>query len=118
MGTTNKIFSLGDRYVCIHRRLSEPKLGTIVALTTEPGKTIGLQFEGFDAGHNCDGFGEKNSCLWVTPDNIYSELEWSEIDKMQIGIRQFAAKNHSTLDINTLRQMERNVVGSIKGHDE
>jgi len=76
-GTSNTTFTIGDRYWCVSSSLPAPLLGTIIALTDVPGKSIGLQFdEEVGKRLTCDGAGLFNQCLWVYPDFIYDETEW------------------------------------------
>ena len=70
--------SVGDKMWCTHRRLSSPLLGTIIALTDEPGKVIGLEFEEDMNGHSCDGRGPDRHCLWVSSVHILTEVEYED----------------------------------------
>ena len=66
----------GDQFWCLHRRLLRPQFGTVIALTTEPGKSIGLEFADPIGGHSCDGRGQDGYCLWVTPEHILTDAEF------------------------------------------
>lgn len=70
--------SVGDKMWCTHRRLSSPLLGTIIVLTDEPGKMIGLKFEEDINGHSCDGRGQDKYCLWASPVHILTEEEYAD----------------------------------------
>jgi hypothetical protein len=81
-GTGNTTFTVGDKYWCVSSGLSAPLLGTIIVLTDNPGKRIGLQFdEEIGKRLTCDGAGLFNQCLWVHPDFIYDEDEWVAVDQ-------------------------------------
>lgn len=81
-GTADTEFSIGDRYWCVDPFLEQPLLGTIVALTNAPGKTIGLEFDVEIGGRlSCDGDGAFNRCLWVTVLNIYNVSEWESVSQ-------------------------------------
>ncbi len=82
--------SVGDSMWCTHRRLPSPLLGTIIALTDEPGKMIGLEFEEDVGGHSCDGRGQDKYCLWVSPVQILTEEEYA--DKIAADQAALAAK--------------------------
>jgi hypothetical protein len=71
--------SVGDKMWCTHRRLPSPLLGTIIVLTDEPGKMIGLEFEEEVNGHTCDGRGQDKKCLWVLPIHIMTEVEYADM---------------------------------------
>lgn len=64
--------------VVLHSRLAKPMVGTILVLTAEVGKTVGVQFESDVKGHTCDGRGENGKCLWVSPMNVFSPEEIPE----------------------------------------
>ncbi len=86
-GTNTTAFRLGDKFWCIDPILSAPKLGSIVSLTDNPGKMIGLQFdEKIGSNISCDGVGAADSCLWVRPDSIYTEVEWQAV-KDELGVQ-------------------------------
>jgi hypothetical protein len=80
-GTANTEFTLGDKYWCVYKALSQPMIGTIIALTDAPGKTIGLQFDTDDiiSRIDCDGRGPLGKCLWTIPQYIYSTDEWDNV---------------------------------------
>lgn len=79
-GTNAVEFRLDDKFWCVDSHLKEPKLGSIVSLTDNPGKMIGLQFdEKIGSNVSCDGAGAVDSCLWVRPDSIYTEVEWQAV---------------------------------------
>lgn len=68
---------IGDQ-VAVHKleHLLAPVLGRIIAITTKPGKTVGVEFEEPIGLHSCDGRGKDKYCIWaalhhlVMPDQI------------------------------------------------
>lgn len=81
--TQVKKISKGDKFVCTLDRLSKPTLGTVIALTNEPGKLIGLQFAEDVKGHSCDNRGKHGYCLWVSRYNILTESEYADSLKVE-----------------------------------
>jgi len=65
----------GGQFICVHPKLSSPKLGMVIALTSDPAKMIGLQFTDDVGGHSCDGRGVDRHCLWVRPEHIMTVEE-------------------------------------------
>ena len=64
--------------------LPRPRKGTIIRLSSEPGKAVGVEFEeplgGVDENgqswgtiHTCDGRGKNGYCLYVRPDQVLDE---------------------------------------------
>lgn len=74
--TQAKKISKGDKFVCTLKRLSKPLIGTVIALTNEPGKKIGLEFEEDVKGHSCDGRGKDGHCLWASQYDILTKEEY------------------------------------------
>src|SRR4051812_4223437 len=70
----------GQKLWCLSRQFSKPLLGTVICLTTEPGKQIGLQFEESVperlAHLNLDGRGKKGYCVWAHVDHVLTEDEY------------------------------------------
>lgn len=59
-----------------------PLTGTIIALTDEPGKLIGVQFEQeLFAGHSCDGVGVNKKCLWVHYSNVITDEQLAMLNQ-------------------------------------
>ena len=100
-GTSDIVFTIGDKYWCVLSRLQTPLLGTIVALTDIPGKLIGLEFSIHVNGHTCDGCGHDGKCLWVTPESIYNQTEWKSINNAVLSQMAFeqAIKGNSFEEI-------------------
>lgn len=67
----------GEQYWCFQRHFTRPMLGTIICLTTTPGKLIGLQFEEelpAPLAHlDCDGRGKRGYCAWSHPNYLYTK---------------------------------------------
>lgn len=76
--TQVKKISKGDRFICVLNRLSKPTLGTVIALTNEPGKLIGLEFAEDVKGHSCDNRGKPGYCLWASRYDILAESEYED----------------------------------------
>lgn len=74
--TQIKKISKGDVFVCTLKRLKSPVAGTIIALTNEPGKLIGLEFSENVNGHSCDGRGKDGHCLWASQYDILTKEEY------------------------------------------
>ena len=76
----------GMRFVCVHPALEQPVMGTVIALTTNETKQIGLQLDG-EGFHDCDGRGEPGKCIWVRPNHILTEEEYAaeEASKQQLA---------------------------------
>lgn len=82
--------SKGDKFWCNHRKAgSKYILGTVIALTDQPGKLIGLQFEANVSGHSCDGKGKQGYCLWTGIENLLSESEYADHLKTVKSATQF-----------------------------
>lgn len=71
----------GQSFWCLHPRLSEPEKGTIIALTNNPAKMIGMEFKKAVGLHSCDGRGADSSCLWVLPKHIVTDEKYEQIKK-------------------------------------
>ena len=90
-GTADKSFSVGDKYWCVDPYLSTPLLGTIIALTDNNSKKIGLEFaENIGSPHGCDNAGREGFCLWTNELWIYNETEWESVEDT-IGTQKLAA---------------------------
>jgi len=72
--------SVGDKLWCTHRRLLRPMLGIIIALTSEPGKLIGLEFLEDVGGHSCDNRGKNGYCLWAVSEHVMTEAEYASFE--------------------------------------
>lgn len=68
----------GDKFVCLHPRMSQPAVGDVIALTSDPGKMIGLEFSDPIGLHSCDGRGKDGYCIWVRPEHLLTEDEFTE----------------------------------------
>lgn len=75
-----KKFKKGDKLWYKARQMPRPLLGTLVCITTEPGKILGLEFDvelPKDLAHlDLDGRGKKGFCVWAHPVNVLSEDEY------------------------------------------
>jgi hypothetical protein len=97
MGTQAPKIKKGDKLWCFHRKMGDkPMLGTVICLTTEPGKLIGLQFdepvpEGL-AHLDCDGRGKKGHCAWAHPDHVLTEEEYKGKLEAEAAAKQAAAE--------------------------
>lgn len=67
----------GDKFWSTHRRLPKPMVGTVIVMTDEPGKLIGLEFEVDVGGHSCDGRGANGHCLWTVPEHLLTDEEYT-----------------------------------------
>jgi hypothetical protein len=89
----------GDKFVCLHPRMAQIYVGTVVALTTDPAKAVGLEFVEQVGFHSCDGKGKDKHCIWVRPSDILTEEEYAIRNK----IKQDAARSFVELDELVLR---------------
>jgi hypothetical protein len=75
-----KQFKKGDKLWYKARQMPQPLLGTLVCITTEPGKILGLEFDvelPKDLAHlDLDGRGKKGFCVWAHPANVLNEEEF------------------------------------------
>lgn len=76
--TQVKKINKGDKFVCTLARLPKPTLGTVIALTNEPGKLIGLEFAEDIKGHSCDNRGKPGYCLWASKYDVLTEAEYAD----------------------------------------
>jgi hypothetical protein len=77
-------------------RCNEPKLkgalpAKLVALTSEPGKIVGVEFNEDIGGHSCDGAGLQGHCMWILPENIFTTKEAEELRKLDAVAKTVAA---------------------------
>ena len=99
--TSVKSIKKGDKFWCLGQGIETPTLGTVIALTTNPTKTIGLQFETKIAGHSCDGRGPEGYCLWVRPDDILTEEEYEAKKATEVAIEEaVVSEDIEVLEIN------------------
>lgn len=82
MTKVNRIIK-GDKFICIHPRVKGGHLGTVISITTNPTKNIGLQFDQPIGFHSCDGKGKDGYCIWVRPSDIMTEEEYKEDQKIR-----------------------------------
>lgn len=81
-GTADTTFKVGDQYWCVDPFISAPLLGTIIALTDNASKKIGLEFdEDIGSPHGCDNAGRQGHCLWVRETSIYNPTEWVAVEE-------------------------------------
>lgn len=71
--------SVGDRMYVVS--LDNPFIGTVIALTDEPGKMIGIELDEPAGYHTCDGRGKNKYCIWVSPEQILTEVEFEDEKK-------------------------------------
>lgn len=74
--TSVKSIQKGDRFWCLGQGLSQPAIGTVIALTSNLGKRIGLEFDDPIGAHSCDGRGKNGYCLWVREFDILTDGEY------------------------------------------
>ena len=65
----------GEKFWCVYRKLTLPMHGTVIIMTDNPGKSVGVEFDEDVGGHTCDNRGKKGHCLWLRPENLYTEEE-------------------------------------------
>lgn len=61
---------LGDRFVVVNTKLSSPCEGTVIAITQQPGKLVGLELDEPKGIHSCDGRCKDKHGLWVRPKDL------------------------------------------------
>src|SRR5262245_55306889 len=108
MGTKVAKIKKGDKFWCVHRKLPQPKLGTVFCLTNEPGKLVGLEFtEPLPEGLNHldgDGRGKLGLCMWAHPDHMLSEAEYKAQQEAETAAKaaRAAIKDLDELDVASL----------------
>jgi len=69
-----------------------PQKATIVVITDNIGKQVGVQFEEPGIGvHNCDGYGSNLNCLWVRATDVLNETEISNLMTLYAEAQKHAA---------------------------
>lgn len=70
----------GDKLWCIQPCLGSPRLGTVIALTVEPGKLVGMEFEepvpSRVAHLDCDKKGRMGYCVWAHPNFLFTLADY------------------------------------------
>lgn len=66
--------------VVLPSKLPKPMIGTILTITAEVGKSIGVLFETYVGGHSCDGRGEEGKCLWLHPSNVFETTDLENLE--------------------------------------
>jgi hypothetical protein len=82
--TNVKSIAIGDKFWYFSAVDGVPRKGVVVALSSHPGKRIGLELENFTTGHDCDGHGTPGKCWYVIPNDILTDAEYKakqEADK-------------------------------------
>lgn len=74
--TNIKKIKKGDRFVCLHPRITTHALGTVIAITSNPSKQIGLELDEPVGFHSCDGRGKDKYCIWVRTTDIFTQEEY------------------------------------------
>lgn len=76
--TIKRTLKLGDAVVVLCRdHVPHPTDATIIALTNEPGKTVGVMFDEPVGRHTCDGRCPDKHGLWVRPDQVRTVEEYA-----------------------------------------
>lgn len=88
----NKIVK-GDKFICTHPRLGDALIGTVIALTKDETKMIGLQFDEPMNGHTCDGRGKDKHCLWVRPAHLMTVEDYEDQMKAKEAARELTKAN-------------------------
>jgi hypothetical protein len=87
--TQVKCIKKGDQFYCTHKRVPSVMLCTVIALTDEPGKLIGVEFEECVNGHSCDNRGVEGNCLWVSPYDLLNEEEYEANNKVKEAVSKY-----------------------------
>ena len=88
----------GDKFVCLLPRLGTPLVGTVISLTTDETKQVGLEFDQQVNGHTCDGRGKEGHCLWTRPAFLLTIEEYEQ----QLKSKLAAADNIGGTDLDEL----------------
>ena len=88
--TSVKSIKKGDKFWCLGQGIATPTFGTVIALTTNPAKSIGLQFDTKIGGHTCDGRGVEGCCLWVRPVDILTDEEFQAKNAAEAAMEEAA----------------------------
>lgn len=98
--TNVKEIKKGDQFWCLGQGIATPTLGTVIALTSNPSKQIGLEFQEAVGVHSCDNRGREGYCLWVTPNDILTQDEYTA--KQEADAATNAALASEDIDVLTL----------------
>jgi hypothetical protein len=83
----------GDKFVCVHPKLGEALVGTVIALTKDETKMIGIEFDVKMNGHSCDDRGRNGHCLWVRPHDLLTIDEYENQLKAKEAAKKAAFEN-------------------------
>jgi hypothetical protein len=72
----SRSFAVGDKVVVDSHHLPGPLPGTIVAVTSIPGKTIGVELDHPLGLHTCDNLCGKGYGIWATATEVYAPAEY------------------------------------------
>ena len=69
-----------------------PQKATVVVITDNLGKQVGVQFDEPGIGsHNCDGYGSTSNCLWVRATEVLNDKEVSDLMAVHAEAQKHAA---------------------------
>ena len=86
--TQVKKITIGDRFVVLKEINGSPTMGTVIALTSQPGKRIGIKLDEQVGYHSCDGRCEDGYGAWVMADGILTEAEYEDLKAEQKAASQ------------------------------
>lgn len=99
--TSVKSIKKGDKFWCLGQGIASPTLGTVIALTTNPAKSIGLQFDVNVGGHSCDNRGVHGQCLWVRSFDILTDEEYEAKKAVESSmVESSASEDIEVLEVN------------------
>jgi hypothetical protein len=91
---------VGDEVVVVYpQRLAFPTRAKIIAITNEPGKVLGVQFESPVGIHSCDGRGQDKHCMWIHPDNLLTMAQGEELLNRVREVQSQAVQQELVLEI-------------------
>ena len=69
-----------------------PQKATVVVVTDNLGKQVGVQFDEPGIGvHNCDGYGSNLNCLWVRATDVLNDAEVADLMALHAEAQKHAA---------------------------
>jgi hypothetical protein len=91
--------SKGDELYYRGRRVSEPTLCKVIAITTDEAKQIGLEFKTDVGGHSCDGRGKQGFCLWARSWDLMTKAEYKAMQEAQEAAIANAPKELDSIEL-------------------
>lgn len=101
MAKTKRKFEVGDTVIVLSDHLPEPAPGEIIAITSQAGKTIGVNLVKPVGVHTCDGLCGKGHGLWVTPTEITTPEQFEAEKKALAELKQADPSHFNEIEVTT-----------------